>query len=466
MADAAVPREALQSRFAFLMAAIASAIGLGNFWRFPYVAGEEGGAAFLYIYLGVALLIALPLLMAEYAMGRKSGMSAIDGVYSLARAESQSRNWGVVAWTGTLTAFFILSFYVVLSTWMLSFLIAALSGQLDGSSAAAAATTFAQHAGVGEGYSADKARVLALLAVFLMALVYVVGRGLKRHLERVAIYAMPAFFVMLLVMMWQALSSSGSEAAKAFLTQANWGDAGWRTVLAALGQCLFSIGIGISLMMTYGATLDRRSNIPAASVSVIGLDTLVSIMSALAIFPFAFAAGLAADAGPDLFFVTLPAALEAMPGGGIFGIVFLLLALFVAFASSVALIEVLVSWLEARPGVSREGAALGLGVILFMFGAAYVLSPSYFRFVDGIIAQFLLPLGGLLVAIFAGWALSRHMLESELGEGVIMNVWRMMMRWFLPLAIALIFVLGTLDRAQKSYGFIAPGFLMPLIGPN
>ncbi len=442
--------EAFTTRFAFLMAAIASAVGLGNFWRFPYVVGEEGGAVYLYTYLIVALVIALPLLMAEIAMGRKSGMSAIDGVYSLARAESQSRDWGIVAWTGTLTAFFILTFYVVLSTWMLAYLLAAVRGDLSGSDAVAAAETLARTIGEGEGFSPQKAHVLALLALFLIVLVQVVGRGWKSQLERIAVYAIPALFVLLVILAVTALRTGDGERAIAFLTQPDWSRLSFRTVLTALGQCFFSIGIGISLMMTFGATLNRTTNIPAASVSIIGLDTMISILSALALFPFLFAAGLPENIGPELFFATLPVALEAMPGGPLFAIAFLLLALFAAFTSSVALIEVAVSWLEARQGVTRRGAARGLGVILFMFGAAYVFSPSYFRFVDGVMEGVLLPLGGLLVCVFAGWVLSREMLISELGEGLVMNIWRLTMRWVLPIIIAAVLVFGLADMLDQT----------------
>jgi neurotransmitter:Na+ symporter, NSS family len=454
------------SRFAFLMAAIASAVGLGNFWRFPYVAAENGGGAFVVIYLIAAVVIAIPLLIAEYAMGRKSGRSAIEGVQSLARAESQTRSWGIVAWVGTLTAFFILSFYVVVSTWIMAFIGAAATGALGGESAAASAAQLANTIGQGEGANAAKWRILGLLALYLGVLVFVVGRGMKRWLDQAAVFAMPAFMLMLIILLAFALRRGDAGQAMAFLFAPDWRGVGFKTVLAAVSQCLFSVGIGIGLMMTYGAFIDRRTHLPAASVSVVGIDTAVSLLAALALFPFVFAAGISTAVGPNLFFETIPVAFAAMPGGAIFAVLFLSLALFAAFNSSVALLEVSVAWLEERPGVTRKGAALGLGVIIFMFGAAYVFSPEYFDFVDFIIEDLLLPLGALLVAVFAGWVLSREMLTSEIGEGVVMSAWRFAIRWFVPLALSVILVLGFCDRIQDRWGVPMPALLTPFIGAN
>ncbi|WOR15481.1 sodium-dependent transporter [Hyphomonas sp. FCG-A18] len=455
------------SRFGFIMAAVGSSVGLGNFWRFPYTAGENGGGAFILIYIACVLLVGLPLLMAEYSMGRKSGMSAIEGVESLARAESKSGNWGVVGWVGSLTAFFILTFYMVISVWLIAFLLQAPTGKFEGMDAAASGSNFLNTIGQGENALATKWGILGLLSLFLLANVLVVGRGVKGGLERAATILMPAFFIMLLVVVGFAVTQGDFTAAADFIFTPKWEDVGFSTFLSALGQAFFSIGVGVGLMITYGAYLDRDTNIPRSSALIVGADTFVALIAGFAIFPIVFMVGLDPASGPSLFFVSMPVAFGEMGGAGtLMATVFFALALFAAFTSSISLMEVGVSWLEERQGVTRFGAALGVGFVLWMIGAAYVFSLDYLDFVDFMTEGLLLPLGGLLVAIFAGWIVSRHMLESELGEGWVMNTWRFLIRWFVPPFVAFVLVFGFLDKVQDQYNVQLPGFLTTLLGPN
>jgi NSS family neurotransmitter:Na+ symporter len=404
--------------------------------------------------------------MAEYSMGRKSGMSAIEGIESLARAESKSGNWGAVGWIGSLTAFFILTFYMVISVWLIAFLMQAPTGKFEGMDAAASATNFNDTIGQGENALARRWEILGLLFLFLLANIFVVGRGVKGGLERVATILMPAFFVMLLVVVGFAVTQGDFGQTAAFLFEPKWADVSFKTFLSALGQAFFSIGVGVGLMITYGAYLDSQTNIPRSSVLIVSADTLVALIAGFAIFPIVFMAGLDPAGGPGLFFVSMPVAFGAIPGGTIFATVFFALALFAAFTSSISLMEVGVSWLEERQGVTRFGAALGVGFVLWMIGAAYVFSLEYLDFVDFMTEGLLLPLGGLLVAIFAGWIVSRNMLTSELGEGNVMNVWRFLIRWFVPPFVALVLVFGFLDKIQDQYQVQLPGVLTALLGPN
>ncbi|MFN4185153.1 MAG: sodium-dependent transporter [Hyphomonas sp.] len=466
MADIGRKTETFSSRFGFIMASVGSAVGLGNFWRFPYTAGENGGGAFIVIYILCVALIALPLLMAEYSMGRKSGMSAIEGVQSLARAESKSQNWGIVSWIGSLTAFFILTFYMVISAWLMAYVIQAIGGNLHGTTAEESGQNFLNTIGQGEHPLNSKWYILMLLGLFIVANVIVVGRGVKAGLERAATILMPLFFVMVLVVVGFSLANGDVARTVAFIFEPKWEDVGFKTFLAALGQAFFSIGVGVGLMITYGAYLDRKTDIPKSSAIVVGSDTFVALIAGFAIFPIVFAAGLNEAAGPSLFFVSMPVAFEAIPGGSIFAIIFFSLALFAAFTSSISLMEVGVSWLEERQGVTRIGAASGVGFVLFMVGAAYVFSLEYLDFMDFMTEGLLLPLGGFLAAIFAGWILSREMLTSELGEGTVMNVWRFLIRWFVPPFIGLVLVFGFLDKIQDQYHVQLPGVLEALLGPN
>jgi len=467
MATIARKSETWSSRFGFIMAAVGSSVGLGNFWRFPYTAGENGGGAFILIYIACVILIGLPVLMAEYAMGRKSGMSAVEGVESLARAEGKSQNWGFVGWIGTITTTFILSFYMVISAWLLAFVIQAMKNGFAGMDAASSGSNFANVIGQGEHALASKWYMLALLAAFIVANVAIVGRGVKGGIEKAASILMPAFFVILLIIVGFSLSRGNAGETFAFLFQPKWEDVGFKTFLEAVGQAFFSIGVGVGLMITYGAYLDRGTNIPRSSVIIAGSDTFVALIAGFAIFPIVFAAGLDPAGGPSLFFVSMPVALGNLgPIGYLMSVLFFALALFAAFTSSISLLEVSVSWLEERQGVTRLGAATGVGFILWVVGAAYVFSTEYLDFMDFITGNVLLPLGGLLVAVFAGWVLSRDMLESELGEGGIMNIWRFLMRWFVPAFVGFVLFFGFFDKIQDQYHVQLPGFLESLLGPN
>lgn len=455
------------SKFGFIMAAVGSSVGLGNFWRFPYTAGENGGGAFILIYIACVIFIGLPVLMAEYGMGRKSGMSAVEGVESLARAEGKSLNWGIVGWVGTITATFILSFYMVISAWLLAFVIQAVQGAFTGMDAAASGANFANVIGQGEHPLASKWYMLLLLGLFIVANVFVVGRGVKGGIEKAATILMPAFFIMLLIIVGFSLTRGNAGQTFEFLFQPKWGDVSFKTFLEAIGQAFFSIGVGVGLMITYGAYLSKDTHIPRASMIVAGSDTFVALIAGFAIFPIVFAAGLDPAGGPSLFFVSMPVALGGLGDiGFILAIMFFSLALFAAFTSSISLLEVSVSWLEERHGVTRLGAATGVGFMLWLVGAAYIFSLEYLDFIDFITGNLLLPLGGLLVAIFAGWVLSRQMLTSELGESGIMNIWRFLMRWFVPAFVGFVLFFGFFDKIQEQYNVQLPSVLTKIVGPN
>ncbi|MEM6534901.1 MAG: sodium-dependent transporter [Pseudomonadota bacterium] len=470
------------SRLGFIMAAVGSSVGLGNFWRFPYTAGENGGAAFIIIYIFCVILFGLPVLMAEYGMGRKSGQSAIEGVQSLARDEGKSENWGIVAWVGSMAAFFILTFYMVISAWVIDFIpqafggsfsefgdeAARLTAEAQASDPAAEAVTLADVAASNFGAAiSDRGTMLFWLAVFVGVNVFIVARGVKNGIERAATILMPSFFVLLIGILIYALTLGDSGKAASFLLTPDFSKVGFETLLAAIGQAFFSLGVGCCLMVTYGAYLSADTDIPRSSVIVAGADTMVALVAGFAIFPIVFAFGADPAAGPGLFFVSLPIAFGTMPYGDFVGGAFFTLALFAALTSSISLMEVGVSWLEERHGVNRPGAAMGVGFVLFMIGAGYVYSADYIDFADFMTGNLMLPLGGLLVAIFAGWKLSRATLVSEFGDGRVMASWRFACRWIVPPALAFILVFGALDVAQNNGWLSLPsGLLTILLGAN
>lgn len=439
MADIGRKTDTWGTKFGFIMAAVGSSVGLGNFWRFPYTAGENGGSAFIFIYLICVLIIGVPLLMAEYSMGRKSGMSSIEGVLALARAEGKSGYWGIVGWVGALTSFFILSFYMVISAWLLAFFLQ--TSSFAGMDAAASDKNFKDTIG-------NHQLMLTLLFVFIAANVIVVGRGIKGGIEKAASILMPLFFIMLvMVVIFALINGNAAQAAKFLLTPEPKAFLNFETYLSALGQAFFSLGVGICLMITYGAYLKEDTHIPRSSAVIAGSDTLVAIIAGFAIFPIVFAADLNPAAGPGLFFVSMPVAFGQLGSWGtIFATVFFALAIFAAFTSSISLLEVAVSWFEERQGVTRFGATAGLGTALFVFGAGYIYSTQYIDFVDFVTGKILLPIGGLLVAIFTGWILSRDMLEGELeGGDTVVNLFRLSMRWITPIFIGIVLVFGLIQ---------------------
>jgi len=443
----------------------------------------------------------------------------IEGIQSVARAEGKSQNWGIVGWVGSLTAFFILTFYMVISVWLLAYLFQAIGGVFSGIAPDAAVLQdnigqpfanvasqlstlpadavcgFIQdgtivrlpnaegelrdlvagdvsgcifEATVGQGTDPLKSRwfIIGLLALFIAANVLVVGRGIKGGIERAASILMPAFFVMLIVVLVFSISNGDAGRTFSFIFSPKWEDVGFGTFLSALGQAFFSIGVGVGLMITYGAYLSSDTNIPRSSALVVGTDTFVALIAGFAIFPIVFSAGLDPASGPSLFFISMPVAFGGIEGGMIFATVFFALALFAAFTSSISLLEVGVSWFEERHGVTRMGAATGIGFVLFMIGAAYAFSLEYLDFMDFMTEGLLLPLGGFLMAVFAGWVISSQMVVSELGDGQVMRIWRFLIRWFVPIFVGFVLVFGFLDKIQGLYNIQLPGFLIPLLGPN
>lgn len=511
------------SRFGFLMAAVGSSVGLGNLWRFPFTAGENGGSAFIIIYLACVILLGLPVLMAEYAVGRKGQRSAISGIRHIARSEGKSPAWTAIGWIGALTALSIFSFYIVIAAWVFDFIPQAFSGVFSGLSADAeilnaslnqsagdvvaqlstlsdiSACSFGE-SGVVQRIPADgfwyqfldhthpyfyrditqgdvsacsftntvsnKFEILLYLAGFLALNVFIVSRGIHSGIERAAEILMPAFFVMLFGMVIFALVVGDAGRAAGFLLAPDFSKVGFGTFLSAVGQAFFSIGVGSCLMVTYGAYLERSTQIPNVSYQVASADTFIAIIAGFAIFPVVFGFGLDPAGGGGLFFVTMPVAFGQMPLGGLVGGLFFTLALFAAFTSSISLFEVGVSWLEDQPWISRAQGAAALGLILFLAGVGYIYHGAWIDHIDFVTGSLLLPLGGILMSLFAGWVLSRESIEAELGRSGVVSFVRILLRYAIPPALAFILVFGVIDKLQDNYGIDLPPVMERLLGPN
>jgi neurotransmitter:Na+ symporter, NSS family len=455
------------SRAGFVLAAVGSAVGLGNLWRFPTEAGANGGGAFVLVYILCIALIGLPLLLSETLIGRHGQRNAVASTVSLAHQSHASGGWAALAWLGMIASFMVLTFYSVVAGWVLHFIGQSgmdwLSALFDGrplAGAFAEATTEEIQALMPTLFG-DPVRMVAMHAIFAVITVAVVARGVNRGIEAAATWLMPAFFILLVgITVYGLFTGAPGEAAR-FLFTPDFSQALQPQVLnAALGQAFFSLSLSGGIMITYGAYTRRDTHLGKTSTMIAVADTSVAIIAGLAIFPIVFAVGLDPAAGPTLMFQTLPTAFHAMPAGALIALLFFILAFFAALTSSISLLEVTVAWLTERFGVGRFAASVSLGVSFFAIGLLSVFAfniwadhrplafvpgfeeANWFDVFDGVTGRILLPLAGLVTAIFIGWIADRKLVDSETGlsPSGLLPVWRFLIAWLCPMAVALILV--------------------------
>ncbi|MEM9705940.1 MAG: sodium-dependent transporter [Pseudomonadota bacterium] len=493
--------ETWSNRAAFMLAAIGSSVGLGNLWRFPFEAGQNGGGAFVLLYIVCVALIGLPVLVTELFVGRRGRKSAVGSVVVIARAEGQSIWWSLQSWIGMLGAFIILTFYSVIAGWVIAYVVA-LFGNLISQVIANGPSAFLAGAFAGETSEEVTARFVALLndpmrmiayhAVFMIVTVSIVARGVKKGIEGTVKVLMPAFFVMLIVLLVFSLLQGDFGRAANFLFGIRLSDlftgiADGSVINAALGQAFFSIGLGSALMSTYGAYMAKDTDVPGSARVIAIADTSVGIIAGLAIFPIVFAAGLDPAGGPALMFLTLPLAFQTMPFGAVFGLIFFCLGFFAALTSSIALLETSTKWVdEQSSGNHRVASAMALGTAAFVIGIANALSQVPAGGGDGgatrdlfwntfypggefplflsngapmVLLDFLneltniiLPVSGFIAAIFAGWVVSTSTAREAIGfqSDRWFNRWRFLVRYVCPIGIGAVIVYSAI---------IAPFFL-------
>ncbi|WP_111495379.1 sodium-dependent transporter [Marinobacter bohaiensis] len=440
------------SRLAFILAATGSAVGLGNVWKFPYITGENGGGAFVLVYLLCIAAVGLPIMMAEVMIGRRGGRSPVNSLRLIVERDSLGRFWPIVGIIGVIAAFLILSFYSVIGGWAVSYVGTAASGELVGKDADAIGAIFS-------GLVSDPGTLLLWHTVFMALVMLVVARGVSSGLERAVSILMPALFVLLLVAVGYAMTTGHFGEAAAFLFQPDFSKLTTEGVLTALGHAFFTLSLGMAVMMAYGSYLPKNVSIAKTSITVSVIDTVVALLAGLAIFPVVFANGLEPGAGPGLIFQTLPYAFGQMPMGSLFGALFFILLIFAAWTSGISLLEPLVEWLEEQKGMNRTVSTLGAGIACWALGIASILSlnlwsdvfplgmfsafegKTIFDLLDYLTANILLPLGGLLVALFAGWIISRQALENELNLSAGgFALWYNTLRFVTPVAVAVVFI--------------------------
>lgn len=438
------------SRFAFILAATGSAVGLGNVWRFPYTAGEYGGGAFVLVYLLCVAAIGIPIMMAEIMLGRRGRQSPINTMRALAQQEGAASAWQLLGWMGIVAGFLILSFYSVIAGWTMAYVVRAGIGQFDGIDGEAAGAIYG-------ALIADPERLLAWHTIFMVLCVVVVARGVASGLEKAVRFLMPALFVLLIVMVLYAAQAGDFAGGLAYLFKPDFSKLGahaGEAVLSAMGQAFFSLSLGMGAIMIYGSYLNSQASIGQNTVIIAVMDTLVALLAGLAIFPIVLANGLEPDSGPGLIFQTLPIAFGQMPGGAFFGALFFILLVFAAWTSAISLLEPMVAWLVENLGFSRMRAATLAGAAVWLLGIACLLSlnawsefkifdKAIFDLFDYVTANVMLPLGGVLIAVFAGWVMHRRSSEAELDLGanaLLYRGWRVLIRYVAPAGVILVFL--------------------------
>src|SRR5690554_3549076 len=444
------------SRLAFILAATGSAVGLGNVWKFPYVTGENGGGAFVLVYLLCIFIIGIPIMMAEVFIGRNGRHNPITSFRLVAERNLASPGWRLSAIVGMLAAFIILSFYSVIGGWAASYIGHAAMGDFAGATADSVGDLFG-------GLLASPVQLLAWHSIFMALVILVVSQGLKGGLERAVTILMPALFILLLVVVGYATTTGHFGEAVSFLFTPDFGALTMKGVLVALGHAFFTLSLGMAIMMAYGSYLGRDIPIGRTAVSVAIMDTVVALLAGLAIFPIVFANGLEASEGPGLIFVTLPLAFGNMPMGDLFGTLFFVLLLFAAWTSGISLLEPVVEWVEENTNMERTGSAIFVGVLCWLLGIASVLSlnvwadvapldmfarfegKTIFDLLDFFTANILLPLSGLLTAIFVGWFVAKESLKADLGmsDGTF-ALWLNFLRFVTPVAVVIVFAYNLL----------------------
>lgn len=441
-------REHWGSRIGFILAATGSAIGLGNIWKFPYIAGENGGAAFIFIYLICIVIIGFPVLMAEVLIGRTTQRNPVGAFKQLA----QSRAWVAVGFLGVTAGFLILSFYSVIGGWTLGYVVESIKDSYMGiGNPEEAGRLF-------ETLSGNPTWTLIYHALFFVITMFIVYRGVQDGIERSSKVLMPVLFLILVILMIRGITLEGSEAGLAFLWKPDWSKITGPSILIAMGHAFFTLSMGMGAMMTYGSYMSPRDSIPAASAQIVFLDTLIALMAGVAIFTAVFASGLDPAVGPGLIFHTLPAVFASMPGGNIFGLLFFLLLSIAAITSAISLLEVVVAYFVDEKDWPRHKAVIVFGATIFLLGVpsalsfnlladAKIMGLTFFDLVDFLASNILLPVGGLFIAIFVAYAWSRSAVVSQIKQGAegfferapwFEPVWMFFLRYLAPILIVLV----------------------------
>lgn len=464
MGNAARERSDWSGRAGFLLASVGGAIGLGNLWRFPYIAGDNGGGGFVLIYLAFVFLLGVPLVAAEMLLGRRGHRSALSSISALVRAEDANAFWKTIGVLSMLIPFFALSYYAVVAAWAIDYLTLSITDGFSGLDGVSSQNTF------NERISRPGYQVM-LHGVFIAMTVWIIANGINKGIERASKVFMPALFLVIVILVIYGMISADFSAAVDFLFRPDFSKITGQSFLIALGQALFSLGIGVGLMITYGSYMPKEFSL-RTSVTIICIgDTLAAILAGLAIFPIVFASGLDPAEGPGLIFVSLPIAFGGMPGGQVVAALFFLLLFFAAYTSALGMLEPVVSWLEERAPGRRKQMSMIAGFAIWVIGLGPVFSFSLlsdfrplgflgvdkgiFGLFDYTIANVLAPFNALLIALFAGWVLRKKVVDEEFAgdSPAWKSYWRFANRYLTPAALIIVLIDLAIGWERLNPGF-------------
>ncbi len=450
MANEPSKREYWGSRTGFILAATGSAVGLGNLWKFPYIAFENNGGAFVLVYLFCIFIVGFPIMVSEILIGKKTNLNPI-GAFATLRKKSW---WPIVGWMGLISAFILLSYYAVIAGWTLEYTLKALFGTFKGMSIEDAGNTFTD-------FLANPYKQVGWHFIFMALTVIIILAGVTKGIERWSKIMMPVLLVLLLILMVYSLSTGAATKALKFLFRPNFSDLTPHAILEAMGHAFFTLSVGVGVMLTYGSYLPRGANILKSSVAITILDTLIAIMACLVMYPIVFAENLTPEdlKSIGLIFISLPTIFAKLPGGSIIGVLFFILVAFAALSSTISILEVVVACTMDQLKWKRKTATYITGFAIFLFGIPSALSNGAVGWIskikllpkggqwlnwlasfDYLVSNWLMPLGGLLIALFVGWALTRR---ERLGEFLphqikYVTIWTFLLKYIAPVLVLLV----------------------------
>ena len=440
-------RDSFGSKIGVVAATAGSAVGLGNIWRFPYVLGENGGGAFLIIYLCFVFAIGFPVMLAEFTIGRRAQRNALGSFKKLA----PGKPWYLIGLMGIVAAFMILAFYSTIAGWTLEYLVQALINGFDGKNSDQLTRSF-------EVFQSGSFRPVIWQLVFMFLTAFIIYRGVKNGIEKYTKILMPLLVVLIIIICIRSLTLEGAHEGLDFLFTPDFSKIKWNVILKALGQAAFSLSIGMGTLITYGSYIQKDNNLPATAFQVSMADTLIAILAGVMIFPAVFAFNINPAEGPGLVFIVLPNIFEQMAGGYFFSILFFLLLAIAALTSTVSVLEVVVAYFSEELNMSRRKATIIAATAISIVGIfatlsfgpldnALIFGRTIFDWFDYLSANILLPLGAIFIVLFVGWYLGKKNVRDELsnkGElrGRFVSTFMIIVKFIAPIAITMAFIYG------------------------
>lgn len=432
--------EQFATKLGFILAAAGSAIGLGAIWKFPYIAGQNGGGAFLIIFILFTFILGLPLLITEFIIGRNGQKDAIGSFKKIA----PKTNWYWIGILGIVTCFILLSFYSVIGGWIIIYIFKVLTGSLH-------KLPTNQYAQLFENTIANPTLSLLVQFIFILLTIIVVAKGVQKGIERASSIMMPTLTILFIILVIRAVTLDGAATGIAFLFQPDFSQVTSKTVLEAMGQSFFTLSIGVSVMVTYSSYLPKTQSLPYSAISIVGMNIAIVLLAGLAIFPAVFSFDLAPDAGPVLLFNVLPTIFSQLPFGMLFFAAFLVVFLFAALTSAFSMLEIIVAVIAKGDNHKRKKWAwiIGFGVFIFGIPSALsygvlsdftILNKTVFDLADFIVSNILMPIGALLMAIFLSFKMKKAALFEELQQGSSIKIglfkcWFFLIRYVAPVLI-------------------------------